>query len=138
MVGVAMSEDNVEIVRSGLGVFTSTGELSAAIAPDLVWDMSTFQGWPEDPLYHRREGFGGFLAAWRDPYDDWSLSVEQVLDAGGDQVVALVTQRGRPHGSDSEVHLRYGLVFSLDDGLIRRIQAYATAAEAMEAVGLRD
>ena len=57
-------------------------------------------------------------------------------DCGGDRVLALLHQSGKPHGSDSTVHLDYGLVYTLEGGLIRRIEAYATLAAARQAAGL--
>jgi hypothetical protein len=43
-----MSADNVEIIRRGYERFIATGDPDEDImAPDFVWDMSTFSGWPE-------------------------------------------------------------------------------------------
>ena len=63
------------------------------------------------------DGLCEFLTLWREPCDDWS---------------------GRPHGSDAEVPLDYGLHHSPDDGPIRRIEAYATPEEALAAARLGD
>jgi ketosteroid isomerase-like protein len=131
MVGVAMSEDNVEIVRRPRGVHLIRAALRRRRSGRGL-------GHEHVPLFHGHEGIRRFLAAWLEPYDDWHMAVDEVLDAGGDQVVARVRQWGRPDGSDWDIHLHYGLVFSREDGLIRRIRAYATAAEALEAAGLPD
>jgi hypothetical protein len=50
--------------------------------------------------------------------------------------VLVLNQRGRLHGSQAWVELHYGIVFEVDEGLIRRLQIYGTAEEAIEAVGL--
>ena len=43
-----MSAENVDIIRRGYEDFIATGALSEDItAPEFVWDMSTFRGWPE-------------------------------------------------------------------------------------------
>jgi ketosteroid isomerase-like protein len=131
-----MSQENVEIVARVLEEFIATGEFSDGLAADVVWDMSTFRGWPDQPVYQGDHGFRTFLSAWTEPYDDWSMDTEQLLDAGGDQVVAVVMQRGRLRGSDSDVGLRYGIVYTVENGQVRRCQVYMTADEALEAVGL--
>ena len=47
-----MSEENVGIVRQGLEHFRKTGDfLDEDFAPEFVWDMSTFRGWPEQKTY---------------------------------------------------------------------------------------
>jgi hypothetical protein len=52
--------------------------------------------------------------------------------------VVAVHQRGRLHDSQAWVELRYGIVFEVEEGLIRRVQLYRTPEEALEAVGLRE
>jgi ketosteroid isomerase-like protein len=133
-----MSQENVEIVKRVLEEFIATGQFSDEVAADVLWDMSTFRGWPDQPVFHGFDGFAEFMNAWREPYDDWSMAVEQVLDAGGDRVVAVVVQRGRLRGSDADVGLRYGIVYTVENGKSRRAQVYMTADEALEAVGLSE
>jgi ketosteroid isomerase-like protein len=133
-----MSQENVEIVERVLDEFIATGEFSDEVAADAVWDMSTVRGWPDQPAYHGVHGFRTFLSAWTEPYEDWSMGTEQLFDAGGDQVVAVVMQRGRLRGSDSDVGLRYGIVYTVENGQVRRFRVYMTADEALEAVGLSE
>jgi ketosteroid isomerase-like protein len=133
-----MSQANVEVVERFLEDFVVTGQLSDLVARDVIWDMSNFGGWPDQPLFHGFDGFAEFMSAWREPYDDWSMAVEQILDAGGDEVVAVVTQRGQLPGSDADVGQRYGIVYTVENRQIRRGQAYTTPEQALEAVGLRE
>ena len=37
----------------------------------------------------------------------------EVHDCGGNRVLALLHQSGKPHGSDSKVHLQYGLLHTV-------------------------
>jgi ketosteroid isomerase-like protein len=64
--------------------------------------------------------------------------VEDLVDAGDDRVVAVVRQGGRLRGADSWVELRFGTVYIVDGGQIRRGQVFMTAQEALEAVGLSE
>ena len=110
--------------------------LADVLAADFVWDMSTFEGWPEEPEFTGAEELREFVTVWREPWDDWSMQLEEIHDCGDDRVLALLHQSGKPHGSDSTVHLDYGMVCTLEDGLVRRIQAYATLDDARQAAGL--
>ena len=105
-----MSQENVEVVKQGLDEFVATGQFSDQIAADFIWDVSAFRGWPDQPLFHGFDGFSEFLSAWTESYDDWSMEVEQLRDAGDTQVVGCLRQQGRLRGSDAVVRLRYGVV----------------------------
>jgi ketosteroid isomerase-like protein len=133
---VIVSDENVEVVRNALEHFAATDEFLDVIAPDFVWDMGSFEGWPDRPEFHGTAGLREFVSLWREPYDDWSMELHQVHDCGGNRVLALLHQRGKPHGSDSDVHLEYGLLHTVEGGLIHRIEAYATLAAALRAAGL--
>jgi ketosteroid isomerase-like protein len=135
-----MSQENVEVVRRLNAAFTGSDPQppSEFAAPDAVWDLSTFLGWPEQSEYRGFDGFNDFLEAWTAPYDEFSYDVEQILDGGANLVVAVCKQRGRLPDSDSWTELRYALVYTVDDGLVQRTQVYPSAAEALEAVGLSE
>jgi ketosteroid isomerase-like protein len=100
--------------------------------------MTAFHGWPDDTEYRGNDGFMEFFAKWTAPYDEWDIEVEDLLDPGDDRVVAVLRQRGRLRGADSWLELRFGIVYTLAEGRIRRSQVFTTAAEALEAVGLRE
>jgi ketosteroid isomerase-like protein len=136
MVG-RVSEENVDSVRRALEHFAATDEiLLDVMAAGFVWDMSTFEGWPDEPEFTGADGLRRFLTLWREPWHDWSMQLDEIHDCGDDRVLALLHQSGKPHGSDSTVYLDYGMVCTLEDGRIRRIQTYATLHEAREAAGL--
>jgi len=110
-----MSRENVEIVKRVVENFIATDRLTDEVAADFIWDMSTFRGWPDQPAFHGFDGFTAFIDAWREPYDDWSMAIEQLLDGGGDRVVGVLAQRGRLRGSDTDVALRYGVVYTVEN-----------------------
>jgi ketosteroid isomerase-like protein len=133
-----MSRQNVEVVAESLREFSATHRPSERFtAPDFVWDMGTFRGWPDVAEYRGVDEFMGFFAQWTEPYEAWDVDVEDLVDADDDRVVAILHQRGRLKGAESWVDLRYGIVYTLADGLIRRMQVFAEPEEALEAAGLR-
>jgi ketosteroid isomerase-like protein len=131
-----MSAENVEIMRRGYERFIATGDLDEAItAPDFIWDMSTFRGWPERQTYEGIDGTREFLATWVGAWEDWELDVEELLPAG-DRVVAILRQRGRAKATGMPVDMHFGQVWTMRDGKQVRMEMYSTPAEAMRAAGL--
>ena len=131
-----MSQENVEIVARGFAHYQETGEfLDEASAPEFVWDMSTFTGWPEKQVYEGIEGAREFMRAWLDAWDDWELEVLEMHDAG-DKVAAVVRQRGRSKSTGMEIDMTFVQVFTLKDGKQTRMEMYATREEGLAAVGL--
>jgi len=61
-----------------------------------------------------------------------------VIDAGDEYVVSVIRQRGRPRGSQSWVDLRFGVVWTVVEGEIKRGRVFRTAEEAREAAGLSE
>jgi ketosteroid isomerase-like protein len=132
-----MSQENVDRLRQAFEHFIATGEFSGAYAPDFVWDMSTFQGWPERQTYEGIEGARQFMADWREAWDDWDLDLEDLRDAG-DSVVAILRQRGRSKVTGLTVEMHFAQVWQIRNGEYVRMRMYASSAEALEAAGLGD
>jgi ketosteroid isomerase-like protein len=131
-----MSQENVELVAEGLREFQATLRAAEPAAADFVWDLSTLEGWPDAVQYVGPEGFNEFIAKWTEAYDEFEQRTEELFDAGGQDVVSIISQRGRPRGSQSWVHLRFGVVWTVADGEIKRGRVFRTAEEALEAAGL--
>jgi ketosteroid isomerase-like protein len=133
-----MSQQNMETIERGYEHFGATRDLLAeTIHPDLVWDMSTFSGWPERQTYSGLAGAREFIAEWTDAWDEWELEVEAPLDAG-DKVVAIVHQRGRSKATGLTVDMEFAQVWTLRHGKLTRMQMYAERAKALEAAGLSE
>jgi ketosteroid isomerase-like protein len=131
-----MSAENVEIVRLGYDEFLATGELVERItAPEFVWDMSTFHGWPERQTYEGPEGTREFLTDWVSAWEDWRLEVRELIDAG-DDVVAILHQSGRSKTTGLEVDMDFAQVWTIKNGKQTRMRMYADPDEALRAVGL--
>jgi ketosteroid isomerase-like protein len=132
-----VSAENLELVRGGYAHFVAAGDfLDELFDPDFVWDMSTFRAWPERQTYQGLEGAREFMDDWRAAWDDWELELEDLIDAG-DDVVALVHQRGRSRATGLETDMEFAMVWTLRDGLQHRMRMYASHDEALAATGLR-
>ncbi len=134
-----MSEQNVEIVRRGHAHRQATGEfLEDVVAPDFVWDMSKFGGWPEQQVNEGIEEARRFIRDWTAAFDDWAFEIESRHDAGPDRVVGIMRQRGRSKTTGLPVDMCYAQVFTIRDGKETRMEMYSDPDEALKAVGLEE
>ena len=108
-------------------------------ARDFIWDVRTFRDYPWCIReYQGWSGFVEFCEEWVSPYDEWDQEIEDLLAAPGDRIVVVTHQRGRLRDTHAWVDEHYGLVYTLEGGLIRRVQMYRTPKEALEAAGLSE
>jgi ketosteroid isomerase-like protein len=127
----------VEIVRRAYAHRQARNDfLEEVLAPDYVWDMSHFRGWPEQQTYKGIEEARRFIRDWTAAFDDWNIEVLALHDAGGDKVVGVVRQRGRSKATGLPVDMLYAQVFTIRDGKQIRLEMYADPDEALKAVGL--
>ena len=133
-----MSQENVDLVAESLRTFQATLRATEPMAADFVWDLSTVDDWPDATEYFGPEGFNEFIAKWTEAYDEFEQRTEEVIDAGDQDVVSIVSQRGRPRGSESWVHLRFAVVWTVAEGELKRGRVFVTAEQALEAVGVAE
>ena len=138
-----MSQENVEVVRRGFEALIKgieRGDPSGAMfdagvfAPNAT--LTPDRQRPDWKIHVGREGLGCFLEGWTEDFSDWKLWPEEILDAGGDRVVAIVRQSGKGKASGAVVELHFGLVFTLDEGRVVDQREFLDSAAALEAVGL--
>ena len=135
-----MSGENVEVARAALNAFAELDEglvgrerVEEFFAQDVITTFSGFAGFMQEGRTLRGpDEFLELRAAWMEPYDDFL----KISDAGENRVVVTLHQRGKPHNSDSWVEMDYGLVYTVEEGLITRGDFYASPEEALKAAGL--
>jgi ketosteroid isomerase-like protein len=134
-----MSQENVELVRRVYAHRQATGDILAeAIAPDYVWDMSHFRGWPEQQTYDGIDGARRFIREWTAAFDDWAIEVIDIHDAGDDRVVGVIQQRARSKSTGLPVDMRLAQIFTIRDGQQVRMEMYDDPDDALKAVGLAE
>jgi ketosteroid isomerase-like protein len=133
-----MSEGNVEIVRcvyeaaarrDGTAVFD-------AYDPDVEVDASRLElgGLIGNPVRRGHDGARSFFRDLHDAFENLHYDLSELIDAGEDHVVSVVTRRGRGRTSGIEVEMTVALLWTLDYGKVRRIVWYPTREEAVQAV----
>jgi ketosteroid isomerase-like protein len=137
-----MSEENVEIVRRAHAEFEAglaRGNPAAAfdsgiVSADFEWILPA-----EAPglraEYRGREGFLEFMRTWTEDFD-WSIELEQAVDAGDGRVVVTTQQRATGKGSGVPVELQMGGLWTVKGGQVTRAENFFDPAEAFGAAGL--
>ena len=134
-----MSQENVEIVRRAGDAF-NRGDMDtwlAYLADDI--DYRAVEGALDDhgPIHGKAE-MRAYMQDWIDTFDQFKIEPLEVIDAGGDQVVAVLRNSGRAKLSGVETGLTFAVVNTIRDGKIVRGREYWTKEQALEAAGLRE
>jgi ketosteroid isomerase-like protein len=134
-----MSQENVQIVIDAATAY-NRGDLDAwseYFADDV--DHRAVEGSIDDhgPI-HGKDAMRAYLQDWLDMFDDLHVEPVEMIDAGEDQVVAVLRFGGRAKLSGVETDLTFAAVYTIRDGKIARGREYATRVEALEAVGLSE
>jgi ketosteroid isomerase-like protein len=141
-----MSQENVEFeenIRSVADSFAALnrGDLDAwseYFADDV--DYRAVEGAPDDhgPI-HGKVAMRAYVQDWIDTFDEFRAQpIELLIDAGGNQVVAVIRISGRAKLSGVETDLTYAALYTIRDGKVARGREYWTKEQALEAAGLRE
>ena len=137
-----MPEENVEIVRRVYKAVSQgdTEGVLEAYDTAVVWDFrsSPFRDFLRENVYLGHEGMRRFI---QERYDDAWAEVEDHLDElidAGEQVISVVTSRGRGLASGVEVEREHVGLWTIRAGRIVRVAWFGTRAEALAAAGLSE
>jgi ketosteroid isomerase-like protein len=131
-----MSRENVEVVQ---GVYDAASRRDSAAVltlydPEVELDNTRLQV-VSGGVYHGHEGLRSFFHQWNEAWEDVDYRVDDLIDAGGDQVVSVVTRHGRGRSSGAEVELHVALLWKVRDGKVIRVVWFPTREEALAAAG---
>jgi uncharacterized protein len=137
-----MSQENVEIVRRVYEAVArhDSASVLALYDPDIEWDFSQS---PLGGLFRRRvyRGHEGLRAFIPERYEDAWGSIEDIYEElidAGDQVVSVVTSRGRGRVSDAPVEMTHAGLWTIQHGKITRVTWLASRAVALEAARVEE
>ena len=128
-----MSQENMEMVRTGWERYSGTGEPPLDLFHEAVevHDHDT----PDQGDYRGHEGMARWLDDWGAAWAEWTIEVDEFIDAG-DSVVVLIRMNTEGRGSGIKAQRQDALVYGIGQGLITRVDYYNDRAEALKAVGL--
>lgn len=128
-----LSERNLEIIRRNNDAYNRR-DIDAYLAT--VADSVTFQSRfsaMDRRVYRGHDDLRRYFSDLDEVWSRYEMRLQRMVTAG-DQVAALFHLFAVGRESDLELEELPGVVFTLQDGKIVRIEAYPTQAEALEAV----
>jgi ketosteroid isomerase-like protein len=134
----AMSQGNVELVRRAMDAWNRE-DVEALIPlsdPDVEF-VSIFAGM-EGRTYRGYDGLRRYFADMRDTWAEFHREMEDVIDAGRDQVVVPFRLIGTARASGIPVDERVTTVFYLRQQRLQRMVVYRDRREAFDAAGLSE
>jgi uncharacterized protein len=133
-----MSQENVELVRRGFRAFQAgdftemLGFLDSkieVIPPKEVPGLAR--------VSHGHEGFLDLLGQWFEPWDEYSIELEDLIDAG-DRVITVERHVGRRNGTALEIVQRVSAIWTIKGGTAVGMRIFFDKREALEAAGLSE
>ncbi|HUH79894.1 MAG TPA: nuclear transport factor 2 family protein [Solirubrobacteraceae bacterium] len=135
-----MSDESVAVVRRAVQALQESarcGELTASLRelcdPDIHIDGSRRVFNPD--VYDGHAGMARLVREMHDAWEEFSHSTERVVDLG-DRVLSIQTIAGRGRASGVDVGARSGLIWTVRDGRVTRVEVFGDADEAIRAAGL--
>jgi ketosteroid isomerase-like protein len=133
-----MSQENVELVRVLLTAIQE--KRPDDVLPHLhsALEIVPSPTFPETETLSGSAGFMRFMSRWPEMFSDYEFTHERFWDAGEQVVVALHERARATRGGGITLDDRFAHVWTLKDGLVRRIQIFDDEAKALAAVGLNE
>jgi ketosteroid isomerase-like protein len=128
-----MSQQNLDIVRAGFEHFIATG--------DPAWDTldEHVEVHDHDLMdvddYHGVAGYAQWLADWAQVWSDFSIALEDVIDAGA-SVVVVFRLKATGRSSGVTVQRQDAMVCAMRDGKTTRIDYFNNLTDALAHAGV--
>ena len=134
-----MSQEALTSLRRGHEAF-NRNELSVMfelVTPDVEWGATGAFPGVEDG-YHGPEAIQEWADLIRSEWEEFEVSLDEVLHDGDDLIVVAERLRGRGRGSGVEVEMRVFAAYWFEKGKISKRAAFTDPHAALEAAGLRE
>ena len=134
------AEENIALTHRGFEAF-SRGDFDASVAdmhPEIEWHVAfRLPDLPFDkPIYRGPAEVKELWTAFSSVWAELTATVEEVIEARNDLVVARVRFVGTGGGSGIEVDRTLFYVADIVGGRLRRLRPFDTEAEALAAAGI--
>ena len=128
----------MDLVRSGLEAFNERDwdAAMAAIHEHAVWVPSP--GFPDSAPRHGKTAIRKFWVELSTTLPGFQSSIEELVDAGGDQVVALVRTHGIGAGSGADVSREIAQLFTIRNGWVVSVIGYNRREDALAVAGVTE
>jgi hypothetical protein len=106
------------------------------VLPSAETDLTNFEGWPEDPIYHGHAGFRRFITDWLAGWERYEAGVDEHVEVSAGCVLTFSWQRGYGVGSHVPVEMELAQIATVRDSLIERLEIWSSR-EAARAEAVR-
>jgi uncharacterized protein len=114
------------------------GDIEAAVEPlDPQIEWTEPQEFPGGGTYHGRDGVRRYLTQSRTAWAECTSQPERFIPAG-DRIVVFVHARVRAKGSEEWQDVRLADVYTVLNGKVVKMRAFADRREALRWVGMED
>jgi ketosteroid isomerase-like protein len=129
-----MPVTNVEVVRGMLEAFIRKDNAMALAAfdPDVEWDGTNL---PDGTVGHGLQAIVQHDARWSRMWETLETTLEDVIDAGEDRVIAFIRERGHSKAG-IDVNERHSELYRLKEGKIVYRKGFSDADEAFVEAGV--
>jgi ketosteroid isomerase-like protein len=134
----AMSQQNVEIVRRAFEGFNRRDLAGAVGVFDRDAEWVPYLAALEEEIYRGHEDIERMWLEVLKHVPDFQIDFVNVVAESPDTVVVEVEFRGTGKSSGADIRTTVYQAASFRDRKVTRVQGFRTAAEALEAVGLRE
>ena len=89
-------------------------------------------------MVRRTRRSASVLEEWVDTWDEHLVELVELIDAGGERVVAVISERGKLKDSETWAEHARGVVYTVRDQRVLRYEEHDDRAQALEAAGLSE
>jgi ketosteroid isomerase-like protein len=134
---VAMSEENVEVVRGAINAW-NRGDYEAWIDGfDSDCEFMPLRAQLEGQAYRGHDGLRQFMDDLAQDWEQVRFEVSEIREVG-DKVLVLIRFQGRGRASGANLDIPIGIVGKVQQGKVTQARMFSDPDEALEAVGLSD
>jgi ketosteroid isomerase-like protein len=131
-----MSQENLDAFREVIEEINERGPDARLDLFDSEVEFHEDPSFPEAKVYRGRDEIMGNFRAFTEAFDSYCFEIDDLRDAGGGKVVAVLREQARGRASGVRVDRRSGWLFTFRDGKVLRMEIYLEPLEALKAVGL--
>jgi ketosteroid isomerase-like protein len=130
-----MRQENVEIMRRAYAVLAEQGVEAVLAFVDPEWESRAPSSLASEPdTYRGHEGVRRWFGSFGDAMEGIHLEAVEFVPAG-DKVLVETKLHARGRSTGIETEQRAFLVWTLRDGLLTTVEAFAEKGQALEAAG---
>jgi ketosteroid isomerase-like protein len=129
-----MTSANVDLVRRVFDEYPRGSFAAAAEFTHPDFEMRLQTSHPLAATFRGPRHATKAMADWMESFEGFNGEPEQFIDAGGDRVVVAFRERGRPRRGSVDLDHRFGILYTLREGKIARMEWFDSTEEALAVV----